>query len=102
MNLDAAKRAGEIAIAIQARLDKIAEVDRCISEGWRIDEAWARSERNQACRLVLSALDPETNVMALNFIKQIYATQITALEADLATAETWAPPAPEPAPEPAP
>lgn len=85
MNLDAAKRAGELAASIETRLAKIAEIDVCLEEGWRINEAWARTDNNRACNLVLSALDPETNAQALAFIKGVYQAQLEALESELAT-----------------
>lgn len=92
MELQAAKRAGELAANVEARQAKLAEVQRCIDEGWSIVDVQARNPQgNYTSRLVLSALDPETNAMCLAFIKQIYEGQLQALQADLATAETWTP-----------
>jgi len=93
MDIDAAKRAGELASAIESRQAKMAELQSCIDDGWIITDTLARSpDGNRTIRLQLAALDAQTNGMALGFILQIYQGQLAALEADLATAETWVPP----------
>jgi hypothetical protein len=92
MDIEAAKRAGELAKSIEARIPMLALVDECIAGDYRIFEVRARNPATgQEYSLVLSALDSNTSQMSLSFIKQIYEGQLATLNADLATAETWTP-----------
>jgi hypothetical protein len=93
MDIEAAKRAGELARGIEQRQPMLALLDKAIAEGWLIKEVVAvNPQRTEERSLILSVLDEETSGASLQFIRQVYAGQIAALEGDLATAENWAPP----------
>jgi hypothetical protein len=93
MDIEAAKRAGELARGIEQRQPMLALLDKAIAEGWLIKEVVAvNPQRTDERSLILSVLDEATSGASLQFIRQVYASQIAALEADLATAESWTPP----------
>jgi hypothetical protein len=97
MHIEAAKRAGELARGIEQREPMLALLDKAIAEGWLIKEVVAvNPARTEERSLVLDVLGADTSAAGLQFIKQVYENQISALQSDLDAAETWTPPQTDP------
>jgi hypothetical protein len=84
MNIESAKRAGEIAAALEARNEKVAAIQAALDAGWQIKEARAvEVTTGREISAIVSLLDVPTSAQVLGFALQIYAAQIAALQAEL-------------------
>jgi hypothetical protein len=84
MNIESAKRAGEIAAGLEARNEKVAAIQAALDAGWQIKEARAvEVTTGREISAIVSLLDVPTSAQVLGFALQIYAGQIAALQAEL-------------------
>jgi len=92
MDIQAAKHAGAIASAIEARNEIAALVATAIAEHWKVINVIAQNPATGECKpLILNDLNDASSQAGLGFIAQMYEQQLAVLNADLATAETWVP-----------
>lgn len=84
LTVETAVAAGVIASAIQARQEKLAQIDTAIAQGWSICKFSAIGPDENEVSLIIDRLNPDTSAAALNFAKTLFEAQIEALNAQLA------------------
>jgi hypothetical protein len=84
MDIETAKRAGELARGIELRIQKRAAVELGIAEHWPVIEVLARNTvTNETKSLVIGELNDATSQQGLAFIKAIYDSEIAAMQAEI-------------------
>lgn len=98
MNLEQAKLAGILAAGIEKRQAKLAVINQMLTDAnWVVTNVTAKSlVTNETVGLILDDLDQATSQAGIDFIKQIYETQIAAMQAALADDTQWLPQEPGP------
>lgn len=85
MSVDQASAAGDLAKQIKARTDKIAQIQAMITDGhWQVSQFQVTDPNNNPVTLILAPLDAQTSAAALQYALNVYQTQLTTLQAQLA------------------
>lgn len=85
MTVDQAATAGQLSASIKTRTDKIAQIQAMITAGnWQVSQLTVIDPNSNPANLVLAPLDVQTSQAALQYALNVYQTQLTALQAQLA------------------
>jgi hypothetical protein len=85
MTADQATQAGALAASIKSRQEKIAQIQAMITAGnFQVSQFAVIDSNNSPISLILDVLDAQTSQAALQYALNVYQTQLTALQAQLA------------------